>query len=241
MRVTYAPNTKQLLRIINPFLHQKPNLSNSGKENALFCMQSVVNLIGMMSMDIEYIKENYIFETLNENHDLDDFECESEDLTNFLKNDALNQQDLNLSLTHLVICEGVIVGYVSILTDSMKLKILEDETVKKEIRAELNITENNEMPAIKIGRFAIDKEYAHKGLGKHVFRNVLLSILDISQNIVGLRFITVDAYASAFWFYVDKNNFKYRKNDQKLVDNMDEIIKIDSERSFSLYKDLKSI
>ena len=133
-------------------------------------MQSVVNLIGMMSMDIEYIKENYIFETLNENHDLDDFECESEDLTNFLKNDALNQQDLNLSLTHLVICEGVIVGYVSILTDAMKLKIMEDETAKKEILAELNITENNVMPAIKIGRFAIDKEYAHKGLGKHVFR-----------------------------------------------------------------------
>lgn len=42
-------------------------------------------------------------------------------------------------------------------------------------------------------------------LGKHVFRNVLLSILDISENIVGLRFITVDAYASAFGFYVEKN------------------------------------
>ena len=28
----------------------------------------------MISMDIEYIKENYIFEKLNENHNLDDFE-----------------------------------------------------------------------------------------------------------------------------------------------------------------------
>ena len=204
-------------------------------------MKFVVNHMGMMSMDIEYIKENYIFETLNESHNLDDFECESEDLTKFLKNDALNQQNLNLSLTHLVICDGVIVGYVSILTDAMKLKILEDETAKKEIRVELNIGENNVMPAIKIGRFAIDEKYAHKGLGKHVFRNVLLSILDISQNIVGLRFITVDAYASAFWFYVDKNNFKYRKKDQELVDDMEEIIKVDPERSFSLYKDLKSI
>ena len=45
----------------------------------------------MMSMDIEYIKENYIFETLNENHNLNDFECESEDLTDFLKEDALHQ------------------------------------------------------------------------------------------------------------------------------------------------------
>ena len=39
----------------------------------------------MISMDIEYIKENYIFEKLNENHNLDDFECESKDLTKFLR------------------------------------------------------------------------------------------------------------------------------------------------------------
>ena len=195
----------------------------------------------MISMDIEYIKDNYIFEKLNENHNLDDFECESEDLTNFLKKDALNQQNMNLSLTHVVICDETVVGYVSILTDAMKLKILEDKETKDKIRGKLNISENNVIPAIKIGRFAIDKRYAHKGLGNHVFRNVLLSILDIAQNIVGLRFITVDAYASAFGFYVDKNKFKYLKNDQKYVDDIDMIIKKDPERSFSLYKDIKSI
>ncbi|WP_296861215.1 N-acetyltransferase [uncultured Methanobrevibacter sp.] len=178
---------------------------------------------------------------LNEDHNLDDFECESKDLTNFLKKDALIQQDMNLNLTHLVICDGTVVGYVSILTDTMKLKILEDKETKDKILGKLNISENNVMPAIKIGRFAIDKRYAHKGLGNHVFRNVLLSILDISQNIVGLRFITVDAYASAFGFYVDKNKFKYLKNDQKYVDDIDTIIKKDPERSFSLYKDIKSI
>ena len=192
-------------------------------------------------MDIEYIKDNYIFEKLNENHNLEDFECESEDLTKFLKEDALNQQNLNLSLTHVVICDGTVVGYVSILTDAMKLKILEDKETKDKIHTKLNISENNVIPAIKIGRFAIDKKYAHNGLGKHVFRNVLLSILDISENIVGLRFITVDAYASAFGFYVEKHKFKYLKKDKKEVDSLDRIIKVDPERSFSLYKDIKSI
>ena len=194
-----------------------------------------------MRMDIEYIKENYMFEKLNETHNLDDFECESEDLTKFLKEDALEQQNLNLNLTHLVICDGTIVGYVSILTDTMKLKILEDDETKNKIRDALNISENNEIPAIKIGRFAIDKKYSHKGLGSHIFRNVLLSILDIAESIVGLRFITVDAYATAFNFYVEKNKFKYRKKEQKSIDNLNEIIKRDPTRSFSLYKDLKSI
>lgn len=170
-----------------------------------------------MKIDTEYVKNNYIFETLNEHHDLEDFECESKDLTDFLKNDALNQQNMNLNITQLVICDGSIIGYVSILTDTIKLKILEDKTTKEKIREELNISENHELPAIKIGRFAIDKRYANQGLGIEIFRNILLSILDISQNIVGVRFITVEAYASAFEFYVDKNKFKYRKSDEKLV------------------------
>ena len=49
-------------------------------------------------MDIEYIKNNYIFETLTDAHDLSDFECESDDLNDFLKNDALKQQNEKLNL-----------------------------------------------------------------------------------------------------------------------------------------------
>ena len=39
-------------------------------------------------MDMEYIKENYRFETLTEEHDLSEFECDSDDLNDFLKNDV---------------------------------------------------------------------------------------------------------------------------------------------------------
>ena len=34
-------------------------------------------------MKIEYIKDNYIFETLSEDHDLSKFECECDDLMIF--------------------------------------------------------------------------------------------------------------------------------------------------------------
>lgn len=56
-----------------------------------------------------------------------------------------------------------------------------------------------------------------------------------------MRFITVEAYAKAFNFYVEKNKFKYRKNDKKFIDKMDMIIKQNPQRCFNLYKDLKSI
>jgi len=118
-------------------------------------------------MEIEYIKNNYIFETLTEEHDLSNFECDSDDLNEFLKKDALKQQKEKLNLTKLITCNGEIIGFVSLLTDTMKLKLLRDELEKEKIKGKLNVSENNPVPAIKIGRFAIDRKYAGKW-----FRNI---------------------------------------------------------------------
>ena len=193
-------------------------------------------------MDIEYIKNNFYFEILSSKHDLSNFKCASDDLNDFIKNDALRQQEMNLNITQLAICDGEIIGFVSILTDTLKIKTIEDKSLKEEMKNELNVVgEDNTLPAIKIGRFAIDEKYAQKGLGSFIFRNVLLSILHLSKTKVGLRFITVESYAMAFNFYVKKNNFTYRKSDEKLVKKLESIIQRDPERQFNLHLDLKDI
>ena len=193
-------------------------------------------------MDIEYIKNNFYFEILSSKHDLSNFKCASDDLNDFIKNDALRQQEMNLNITQLAICDGEIIGFVSILTDTIKIKTIEDKSLKEEMKNELNVVgEDNTLPAIKIGRFAIDEKYAQKGLGSFIFRNVLLSILHLSKTKVGLRFITVESYAMAFNFYVKKNNFTYRKSDEKLVKKLESIIQRDPERQFNLHLDLKDI
>ena len=69
-------------------------------------------------MKIEDIKNNYYFETLNENHELNDFDCGDEDLNDFLKNDAINQQKEKLNITKLILCEDKLIGYTSLLTDT---------------------------------------------------------------------------------------------------------------------------
>lgn len=153
-------------------------------------------------MDIAYIKENYIFETLNEWHDLSEFDCDSDDLNNFLKNDALTQQKNKLNLTKLILCDDAIVGYVSLLSDTIPLKDIRDEDTKQEIKDQLSITSRKrKLPAIKIGRFAIDKKYSGKGLGSEILMSILFNIKNISENIVGLRFVTVEGYAKAYNFY----------------------------------------
>ncbi len=192
-------------------------------------------------MEIEYIKNNYIFETLTYAHDLSKFECESDDLNDFLKNDALKQQNEKLNLTKLITCDGEIIGFVSLLTDSMKLKLMKDEIEKEKIKGKLNISENNTIPAIKIGRFAIDKKYTGKGLGTYFLRSILANILKISENNVGLRFVSVDGYASAFNFYVSNNKFKTLKSDEKILKKINTIKKHDPTRTFYLYLDLKEL
>ncbi len=192
-------------------------------------------------MDIEYIKDNYKFETLTEDHDLSKFECESEDLNDFLKNDALKQQKEKLNLTKLITCDGKIIGFVSLLTDSMKLKLLRNEFEKGKIKEKLNISENNPIPSIKIGRFAIDKKYAGKGLGTYFLRGILANIIKIAENNVGLRFVVVEGYVSAYNFYVTHNNFKNLKKDEKIIEKIDTIKKQDPTRTFYLYYDLKDL
>ena len=192
-------------------------------------------------MNSEYVKENYTFEILNEKHNLSEFDCNSEDLNDFLKNHAMKQQNMNLSLTQLIVCEKKIIGFVSILTDTIKLNLIEDQEIKDEITRELNISANNEIPAVKIGRFAIDRKYAKRGIGSHVLRNILLSILNLSRTKIGLRFITVDSYAIALPFYVEKNNFNYRKSDLRNIQKLDKIIDHNPERQFVLHLDLKDI
>ena len=192
-------------------------------------------------MEISYIKENHRFEILSDKHDLSKFNCGVVDLNNFLKYDALNQQDMNLNLTHLVICDDEIIGFVSLLTDTIKLKTIEDPGLKNEIKEELNISENNEIPAIKIGRLAIDKKYSKKGVGSHILRNVLLNILNLSTSKVGLRFVTVDASASDIALYLSKNNFSCRRSDEKILRKLDQIKKHNPEQNFILYLDLKDI
>lgn len=153
-------------------------------------------------MDIEYIKENYRFETLTDEHDLSKFKCESDDLNDFLKNDALTQQKCKLNLTKLVMCDDIIVGYVSLLTDTIPLRDIRDEETKQDIKDQLDITsKKRKLPAIKIGRLAIDEKYAHKGLGSEILMSILFNVKNIAENNVGLRFVIVEGYASAYGFY----------------------------------------
>ncbi len=149
-------------------------------------------------MEIKEIKENYYFETLNGNHDLSDFDCGDDDMNDFLKNDALTQQESELNVTKLVIYDNNIIGFASLLTDTILIRNIRDENISLNIKRQLNITtKNRSIASVKIGRMAIDKKYHRKNLGTHIIRNIISNLKNISEKEVGFRFIVVDGYARA--------------------------------------------
>ena len=193
-------------------------------------------------MKIKDIIENYYFETLNENHDLSDFDCGDEDLNEFLKKDALSQQNMKLNLTKLIIYDEKIIGYLSLLTDTLLLKNIREDHIKLDFKNALNThSKNRPLPAIKIGKFALDNKYSGHGLGTHILRNILSTIKVLSETDVGFRFIVVEGYAKAFNFYVVRNGFENLKKDDVKIENIDSISKRDPNRTFYLYLDLKKL
>ena len=123
-------------------------------------------------------------------------------------------------------CDGKIIGFTSLLTDTIMIKRIRDESIKTEIKEKL-----------KIGRLSLDKRYTGKGLGSHILRNILINLNNTSKNTIGFRFIIVEGYAKAFNFYVVKNGFEYLKNDDEKIKKIDFIIpRGPTKKIFSIFR-----
>ena len=68
------------------------------------------------------ILDEYHYEKLTVNHDLNDFSCGNDDLDEFLKKDALPQQEKNLNVTYLAMRRKEILGFISISADNIRCR-----------------------------------------------------------------------------------------------------------------------
>ncbi|MFH0971938.1 MAG: GNAT family N-acetyltransferase [Candidatus Micrarchaeota archaeon] len=143
-------------------------------------------------------EEELTITKLNKGIDLSDFECKDEDLTGFLKDDALIYLEKNLAITYLCYYQNKVVGFFSLATDSVKLEREEKDDLNKP----------NLYPAIKIARLATHKDRHKRGIGTFMVKTAIGMILKVSNN-VGCRLVTVDSYPESVEFY-EKLNF--RKN-----------------------------
>ena len=135
---------------------------------------------------------------LTKKHSLILFDSVSSELNDFLKNDALINQEHLLNRSYVCFLKEHMVGFFTLTTDTItakavsKLDCVDDYKYAK-------------YPAIKLARLAVDTRYEKQGIGTYMLFAAIGIALSISEH-VGCRYITVDSKKESIGFY-EKYNF----------------------------------
>lgn len=162
--------------------------------------------------------ENFTVLLLTDDHIIKPFDCEDEDLNDFLFNEAILYQKQMLATTFIVENSERTLGFYSLLNDTMQIKeelFPSKSQYKKFVGGLLPHLKRHlkSIPSLKIGRLGVDKSYKGKGLGSMILQNIISDCIAFNKN-QACRLITVDAYQQAFPFY-ERFGFQYiSKNDE---------------------------
>jgi len=124
----------------------------------------------------------------------------SEDMLNFLKEEAFEDQEKGLSKTYLFTDEnGKLVAYLSLCNDAIRLEF--DE------RDDMNLPYTT-IPAVKVARLAVSTDYQGKGIGKEAL-SFAIYVSQMVREYSGVVFITLDCYEHRVSYY---ENFGFERN-----------------------------
>ncbi|MCR5807742.1 MAG: GNAT family N-acetyltransferase [Oscillospiraceae bacterium] len=123
----------------------------------------------------------------------------SQDMENFLRNEAYEDQEKGLSRTYLFVYDSRLIAYLSLCNDAIRLEFEE--------RDNMNLPYTT-IPAVKVARLAVSAAYQGKGLGKEALQfAVYVSQLIRDQS--GVVFLTLDCYEHRVGYY---EQFGFRRN-----------------------------
>lgn len=107
------------------------------------------------------------------------------------------------NVTYLFLYQDNIVGFLTISMDNITIKKLGKSF--QEV-CENNLIDYKNVPGVKLGRLAVDKNYQKLGIGAFMIEWLQACISMFSKRI-DVRYILIDAYINVFDFYL-KSKFK---------------------------------
>ncbi|MDQ7051133.1 MAG: GNAT family N-acetyltransferase [Enterobacterales bacterium] len=130
-------------------------------------------------------------------HRVDDFFCGVGSLDHWLKQKALANEQSRASRTYVLTSQNnQVVGYYALATASI---------VAHEAPRKIKRNMPDPVPAMVLGRLAIDLQYQGKRLGDALLRDAILRVLQAAE-IAGIKAILVHAISEkAKQFYLDRS------------------------------------
>lgn len=117
-----------------------------------------------------------VFEQLNKSHETEAFDCDIESLNHYIKNVAHQHQSRNLSRVF-VVTDGTsnqILGYYSLSNCSVDASVLPKPKKFK-------LPSSMAIPAILIGKLAVDKTTQGQGLGALLLFDALKRCVEVNE------------------------------------------------------------
>jgi len=115
--------------------------------------------------------EELSIEPLSARFNLSPFDSGDEDLNEFLKQDALGEQQILLNKTHICFCRDHVAGYIALVADSVRVDRLDDDECS-------DISKYPIYPCLLIARLAVDKRLHGRGLGTYLLLFAIGTALD---------------------------------------------------------------
>jgi len=138
--------------------------------------------------EFEDILQTVVLVPYSPGYKLGDFDCGIDDYNQFLTNDAQYYIEQNISQVRLLIHKKTadVIAYMALSTDSFLLD--KEGKIKENIEIPIN-----SIPALKIGKLAVDLRYKDKPYGSFMLWLSLGVLEQINETGVGSRFLVVDA------------------------------------------------
>ena len=156
------------------------------------------------------------------------FDCGDSELNDFLLYRANDYRESLLAVSYIYEEDKDIVAYFSLYNYSLSYSDFIEKKLFNKINRRINNSKRmKQYPAIKIGRFAVNKDLNKKGIGSSLLDIIKYSLVNNPQS--GCRFITVDAYNTAIDFYLKNsfimmNDFQSNRNTQPMFFDLSQIL-----------------
>jgi len=133
-----------------------------------------------------------VIRLLNKDDKKDYFDCENMELNHFFqKFSSQNQFKHYIGVTYIASVDNIIVGFITISASSIKID--DYENIKEKLP-------KYPLPVLRISRFAVDKNYQKKGIGKELLKFALTLSIE-QKNKFGCIGIVIDAKDNSIEFY----------------------------------------
>lgn len=126
-------------------------------------------------------------EPLTARYRVDSFDCGEPILDQWLKHRALRNEERRASRTYVIAVDGQVVGYYCLATASIA-----SESAPGQLRRNMP----DPIPAMVLGRLAVDRAWQGRGLGKALLRDATLRTLQVAE-LVGVKALLVHALSEA--------------------------------------------